>query len=632
MSQQQKRTLTGGTLLVLAVLFIALVVLVDIAFRGLRLDLTENQLYSITEGTENILEGLSEPVNLYFYFSDETSADIQSLRTYANRVREMLEEFEARAEGKIRLEIIDPLPFSEEEDEAAGYGLQAVPAGPNGENVFFGLVGTNTLDDIEVIPFFQLDKEPFLEYDLAKLIHSLDNPDRPVLGLMSSLPMARGFDPATRQMREPWVVVSQLEQLFDVRTIATSAETIEEDIDVLMVAHPKGFSETTQYAIDQFVMRGGNLIVFVDPHAEIDVPQNQMDPQAAMFAERSSDLPALFEAWGIGYDPTKVVLDSINGLQISGGPGRRPVRHIGVLNLNEPTMNTDEVILANLNAVNVALSGYVAALPSAEYDFIPLLTTSEASAPVATQQVQFLQDPTRLLDGFTPTGEQYVIAARLFGPLDSAFPDGPPESDAEDEEATEEAARPEPVARTEEANILVFADADFLADRLWVQVQNFFGRQLVSAFANNGDLVINAVENLSGSSDLISIRGRATSQRPFLKVQELERQAEERFRATEQQLTQQLQETERKLSELQAGREDGNPLILSEEQQAELERFRSEQVRIRKELRSVRANLREDIESLGTWLKVLNIGLMPVLLTALALLVAWTRKRRRLET
>ncbi len=631
MSQTTKRLFTGSSLVLLAALFIALTVLSGVLLRGMRLDLTENQLYTVSEGTKAILADIDEPINLYFYFSDEASREIPGLRTYATRVREMLEEFKALAGGKLNLKVIDPLPFSEAEDDATAHGLQAIPAGPGGDNLFLGLVGTNALDGREVIPFFDTRKESFLEYDLAKLIYSLSHPERPLIGIMASLPINRGFDPATRQMREPWVVTQQIEQLFEVRTVTTTAANIDPEIDVLMVVHPKNLSDETQYAIDQFVLRGGKLLLFIDPHAEMDQPaEAQMDPQAAMFAERSSTLDKLLGAWGVAYDPGVVVVDRRYGLQVNAGGGRGVVRHIGILALDPDAMNGADVTLAQLNTINVSLSGHLVHAAGAASEFAPLISTSTDSMTVPGERIRFMVDPTGLLDGFAPTPERYHVAARVRGRLSSAFPDGRPAAD--DEAGAEDADAAGHLSESAgEADIVIVADTDMLADRLWVQVQSFFGQRLISAFANNGDFVINLLDNLTGSSDLIGIRGRATSQRPFTRVQELERQAEERFRATEQQLEEELRETERKLTELQAGRDDGNPLILSEQQRAELDRFQQERLRIRKELRQVQANLRRDIESLGTWLKVINIGLVPVLLTIFALFVAWLRVKRRRE-
>ena len=627
MSEQTKSTLTIGTLAIAALLFIALTVIINLGLRGMRADLTEGNLFSVSAGTENILEELDEPINLYLYFSESTSTDVPFLKTYATRVREMLEEFASLSDGKINLEVIDPLPFSEAEDEATSYGLQGLPYGPGGDSIFFGLVGTNSVDDVETIAFLDPGKEAFLEYDLAKLVYSLDTPDKPVVGLMSELPVTRGFDPATRQMRQPWVIVEQLEQLFEVRNVAPTVASIDEDIKTLLVIHPKTLGESAQYAIDQFVMRGGNLIAFVDPHAEVDVPADQqMNPQQAMFADRSSDLGRLFEAWGIAYDRGQVVVDAEYGVRVSGGPGRQPMRHIGILSVPAESMNSDDVTLANLSSINLGLAGHVRATPESSMTFEPLLTSSSSSATVPVDQVKFLPDPGGLLDNFTATDLEYVLAARFQGSVTTAFPDGAPVG-----EEGEEAVSGDALTENTNANILVVADVDMLSDRLWAQVQQIFGQRLISAFANNGDFVVNTVDNLLGSSDLISIRGRATSRRPFEKISEIALEADARYRATEQQLENELGELERKLNELQAGRDDDNPMILSAEQQAELQRFREERVRIRKELRAVKANLRSDIENLQTWLKAINIAAVPIalIIVALVLLVMRSSQRRQ---
>lgn len=637
MSQKAKRNYGAGALLMLAVLFVALVFVLSMVFRGARFDLTENSLYSVSQGTRNILAEIDEPINLYLYFSDSVSKDVPRLtsyRDYSRRVRDTLTEFAGYAGGNINLQVIDPLPFSEAEDAASAAGLSGFAANSAGDTFFFGLVATNAVEGREVVAFFDPAKEAFLEYDLAKLIYNLNQFDRPVIGLMSSLPINRGFDAATRQMTEPWIVTQQIEQLFDVRSVSTTATNIDPDIDVLAVVHPKELTELTQYAIDQFVLRGGKLALFVDPQAEMDIPDNaQLNPQAAMFADRSSDLKPLLEAWGVAYDVKQVVLDRTYGLQVSTGQGSRPVRHIGILSIDGEGMNGADVTMAQLNTINVSESGHLAAMPDADIEFLPLLRSSEDSMSVSSDRVRFMTDPSSLLTGFTPTAERYTIAARVRGTFATAFPDGAPEvPPAAEGEPPVQAPRGEHLALATSANdILVVADTDILSDRLWAQVQNFIGQRLINAFANNGDFVINSLDSLTGSSDLISIRGRATSQRPFTRVQALQRQAEERFQATEQELEQRLQQTERKLTELQAGRDDNNPLILTPEQQTELARFQDERLRIRQELRQVQSNLRGDIENLGTWLKVINIGLVPLLVTLFALAIAWRRSRRRLE-
>jgi ABC-type uncharacterized transport system involved in gliding motility auxiliary subunit len=612
-----RKFMTGGALAVLAVLFVAVILISNALFRGARLDLTQSHLYTLSQGTKNILSGIDEPVHLYLFFSDKATQDIPQLRTYATRVREMVQEMAARSGGKLKLDVIDPQPFSEDEDRATGYGLQAVPSGQGGENIFFGLAGTNSTNGKAVIPFLQPDKEAFLEYDVAKLIHELSNPKKPAVGLISSLQMGTGFDPQTRQMREPWAVEQQLEQLFDVRQLnAASVKSIDKDISVLVLVHPKALPDDAQYAIDQFVMRGGHLLVFVDPNAEADDSgADPNNPQAAMFADKSSDIPKLFKAWGIEYDPRKVALDREHALQISIAQGAPPVRDAAILGFTKRDLNHDDVTTANLDSINISTTGFFQLAKDSKNKLVPLIQTSSDAMAVPTDRIKFLPDPSQLLTGYQPSKENYVIAGRLEGKFTTAFPERKDEGHLD--------------AAKDDGAIILVGDTDMLTNRLWVQIQPFFGQKIMNAFANNGDFFVNAVDNLTGSSDLISIRGRATSQRPFTTVEEMKRAAEENFRGKEQELQKQLSETERKLTELQSGKSKGSEMILSPEQQAELQSFQQKKVDIRKELRQVRRGLDERIESLGARLKFVNIGLTPLLITLAALAFAvWKRRRR----
>ena len=613
-----RKTLSGGALIVLIVLFVALMLVVNVLFRGARVDLTENNLYTLSSGTKEILAAIDEPVNLTLFYSDKGTENIPQLRTYATRVREMLEEMAARAGGKLRLEVIDPLPFSEDEDRASALGLQAVPVGAGGETVFFGLAGTNSTSGRASIPFLQPDKEAFLEYDIAKLVHELSTTKKPVIGLVSGLPMGPGFDPATRQMREPWAVQQQLSQLFEVRDLnAAQLKTIDAEIGVLMLVHPKQLSDEAQYAVDQFVLRGGHLIAFVDPDAELDTsgadPEN---PQAAMFADHSSDLPKLFKAWGIDYDPKSIVLDRTRAVAISTGQGRAPVRHAGIIGLTAGELNHDDVVTANLESVNVSSAGFIALSKDSGHVLVPLMQSSGDAMTTPADRLRMLPDPSALLADFKSSGERYVIAGRIEGTFKTAFPE-----------------RSEPGHLAESSSpgqVVVVADTDILADRLWVQVQNFLGQRIMNAFANNGDFALNAVDNLTGSSSLISIRGRATSQRPFATVEAIKRNADDRFRTKEQELQRELQDTERKLAELQSAKSQDQAMILSPAQKSELDNFLKRKTDVRKELRDVRRSLDADIESLGTRLKFLNIVLVPLLVTLVAVgFAVWQSRRRR---
>lgn len=619
MSLLNRRSATLGSLVLVAIVLLAVLLISNALLRGARLDLTENRLYTLSPGTLEIVRGLDEPVQLYFFFSDQVSANLaqgQQLRTYANRVRELLEEIAGKSGGKVSLRVIDPLPFSEEEDRASSFGLQPVPVSQAGDNLFFGLAGTNSTDGQAMIPFFQMDKEAFLEYDIAKLVHELGQVRKPVVGLFSSLPMSGRFDPNTRQMPQPWVVLSELEQFVDVRTLDAGFSRIDDEIGVLVLVHPKELGESTLYAIDQFVLRGGRLLVFVDPLSEIDEsgadPEN---PTAAMFADKSSNLARLFDAWGVDYDPGQVVLDARFAAQVSVQQGRPPVRHLGILALGSDALNSAEAITGVLSTVNVSAAGAIGLREDSELTLVPLLQSSGEAMLTPADQLKFLPDPNQLFAGFQATGERYVLAGRLHGRFTTAFPDR-----AGDDHRSESEG---------EGNVVIVADTDLLSDRMWVQVQNFLGQRLLNAFANNGDLFVNAVDTLAGSSALIGIRGRAVSARPFTTVQEIQRGAEERFRATEQQLQEELRETERRLNELQTSSNEAGALILSDDQRRELERFRERQIEIRRELRQVRRQLDADIESLGTWLKFLNVWLLPVLLTLAVAGVVWLRRRRR---
>lgn len=616
MNLTQRRISTGVALLVLALLFVALLVLTGAVFRGARLDLTENRLYTLTEGTQAILAKLDEPVNLTFYYSDHAARDLPQLRTYAERVRELLEEMVARSDGNLRLAVVDPQPFSEEEDRATAAGLTAVPVGNSGDTLFFGLTGSNAVGEDAAIPFFQPDKETFLEYDVAKLISSLAEDARPVVGVMTSLPMGPGFDPSAGRPTQGWVIDSEMRKLFELQPLQPDVKSIPDDIKALVLVHPRHLSADTVYAIDQFVLRGGHLLAFVDPNAEAQSPGTSADPALAGLEDKSSDLPQLFKAWGVVYDPTRVVLDAQRALDIQVQQGAPPVRHLAVIGLSQSDINPDDVVTAQLGTINLSSAGSFALADDAKVTLEPLLQSSANAALVDAERLRFGMDPNQLYSDFTPTGEHYAIAVRLTGPLQTAFP---------------ERTGAEHLAESREpANIVLVADTDILTDRLWAQVQQFFGQQLVNAFASNGDFVINAVDNLIGSGDLIAVRTRAGASRPFTTVEALRAEADARFRAKERELQARLQETEEKLNALQAAKPQAGSLALSQEQQDELLRFQDEKLRIRKELRQVRRELDQDIQALGSKLKFLNIAGVPLLLTLGALVfVGWRARRRR---
>ncbi|WP_455205999.1 Gldg family protein [Kaarinaea lacus] len=619
------KLISFGGIVIAVVLLITINILINVVFKSARLDLTDDKLYTLSQGTENIINKLDEPVNLRFYFSAKLASGVPALMSYGQQVRELLEEYMSVSNGKINLVVLDPEPFSEIEDQAVEHGLQGVPIDNLGSTAYFGLVGTNSTDDKEVIPFFQLEKEASLEYDVTRLVHKLSNPKKQVVGLISTLPI-EGGGPANPMMgmqsTPEWMVVTQLRQLFDVRTLSQDLAKVPDEVDVLMLVHPKGLNDKTLFAIDQFVLGGGRALVFVDSHAEAErtMPPDPNNPMAAAATDKSSDMPKLFDQWGVELVKGQLAGDIEAASRVTVNSGMRPqaVDYVLWLQLRENNIAQNDFVTGELNQITLGSPGYLKAKEGAETTFIPMMETGEKAMSIPVARVQFRADPAGLLNSYRPGGQKLTLAARITGKVKTAFPEGHPEG--EQGEWLKESK--------EDINVIVVGDTDMLDDRFWVNVQNFFGQRIAMPRANNGAFVVNAIENLSGSNDLISLRSRGNFSRPFLKVKEIQREAEQRYRDKEQQLRTKLRDTERKISELQRQKTSDDAMILSTEQAEEIKKFRQERVNTRKELRNVQHELQKNIESLGTKLKFINVALIPVLIIFFAIgLMVYRHKR-----
>ena len=645
------RTYTIGGIVLAVAAFLALNIFANQALTRFRLDLTEQQLFTLSEGTRNIIRAIDEPVTLRLYVSRSLASRLPSISGYVARVRDLLQEYEYAADGKIILTVIDPEPFSEEEDRAVAYGLSGLPLLDGESTFYFGLVGTNTLDDQEVIPRFTPEREEFLEYDLTKMIHTLAQAARPVIGLLSGLPLDGRTQQAmmTGRPPQPWLVLERMEELFEVRHLSSlSLERVEEDVDVLMVVHPKGLSDTVRYAIDQFALGGGHTLVFVDPNAEADM--NPTVPGLPPLPGKS-ELEELLAAWGLELDTTRTVGDMQIGADVQAQMGDRvaTIRYPMWINVPSPLLNREDVVTAELGNLTFGTAGALVTVPDAGLTVSPLaMTTPSGAGLVETEMVGPMADIERLVREFRPDGTSYVLAARIGGKAASAFPEGPPLPDTADEgagegqdtgagegagaesdpEGSETPGEPAPDHLDEgEIHVIVVGDTDFLQDQFWVQRQNIFGQSIPIPISANGSFVINALDNLTGSGDLIGIRSRGRFLRPFTVVNELRQDAELRFREKEKELLQRLQETETRLSELRTG--EGDEIVLTEDQRNAIVEFTKERVRIRRELRDVRHSLRKDIETLEASLKFINIGLVPIVIGIGGLLAGLHRMRRR---
>jgi ABC-type uncharacterized transport system involved in gliding motility auxiliary subunit len=622
-------------LLLAAILAVGVNMLADRLLARARLDLTQNRLYTLSDGTRQVLQGLQDPVTLRLFYSRRLGAQIPAYGAYAERVRAMLDEYVSVAGGRVRLEVLDPEPFSETEDRAQALGLQGVPVDQSGEQVYFGLVGSNLLDDERTVPFFQPDRERFLEYDLTRMVWELSNPRRPVLGVLSSLPL--NGDPRAMMMRQPgvgqpFILLNQLRQFYTVRDVAADAQVIEPDVQVLLVAHAQNLPEATLYAIDQFVMRGGRLIAMTDPHSESQA--SRPSPGQPPPTNTSSSLDRLLNAWGIEAPSDKVVLDGRGAWRVRADPRDRvqAVDYLAWFNVPQAGLAREEIATAELQQVTVASAGEVRRREGAAIEFIPLVTSSERSQLIDAARVRQEPSPTRLLAEFQPDGQARVLVARVRGALNSAFAEPPPPPEGGERPADFPAHR----ARTEgPANLVVANDADILEDRFWVRVQDFFGQQVQTPISDNGAFVINLADTMAGGEALVSLRSRGESLRPFAMVDDIRRGAEAQFRQTERGLQDRLEATERRLRELRQGTggqgsgAQAASTVITPEQRAEIDRAREEIRRTRGELRQVQLELRRDIEGLETRLRLLNILVVPALLTLFAIGLGVMRARRR---
>lgn len=607
-------------------------VLGDRALRNARVDLTENGLYTLSDGSRELLRSLAEPVTLRLFLSRSLATRLPGINAYASRVEELLEEFRRESNGGVRLEVIDPEPFSEAEDQALAYGLEGVPLG-DAEGVFyFGLAASGPADEEEIIPFFSGARENFLEYDLSRLIFQVSAARETRVGLLTTLPMdGSGPEVQFTGGGRPWVILEQIEQFFQVESIAPDAARIPDGIDVLMVVHPSNLEPPALYAIDQFVLGGGKAMIFVDPYAEGD--------RATLFG--GGALPAghafddLLRAWGLRLRPGAVAADINLASRVQAQvQGRNVVVDYPVwMTVTPGQFDREDAITAELGDVLMATAGVLESVEASGLVVSPLATTTDSATTVDPALLGPAGDPVALLRNYRADGERLMLAARVSGAAQSAYAGRPARAGSGAEPPDRDAEGPDSHAHRAQSSgpvhVIVVADTDLLRDRFWVGTQRILGSTLWIPTAANATLVINALENLAGGPSLIGIRSRGSHARPFTLLEDVRRAAEIEFRQKEQELLNELDAAEARLAELQRREANGEGLILSDEQARELERFRQRKVHIRKELREVRRSLREDLEGIQSWVKFVNIGLMPLLVGCGGLLFGMRRMAAR---
>lgn len=619
-----KRSEWSYATLSIALLIVFLIAVNVVAsFIPLRVDVTDDGLYTISEGTETILEALEDTVTIKYYFSKSYAGLPPQFKTYAQRVEELLDEYVHLAKGNMKLEVFDPQPDSEEEEWAQKYGIAQVGL-PSGESFYFGMVGL-LLDQEVSIPFFDLRREKFLEYDISQAILTLNTPQAPKIGILTSLNI-RGARPP-----DEWALHLELKKNFDVEILQPTMEEVPDGITLLVVMHAKEISERTEYAVEQYLLRGGRLIVLVDPSSNHEARTSRS--QYGRPPNTRSDLPKLLKNWGVDYQPGKLVGDVRYATPINAGQGKI-VRYPIWMSLPAEALNAEHPITSQLESLLFADAGHLKKVKDSTVQFIPIVQTSQDSGTMEALMVQFMP-PEQITRDLNTDLDVKVLAALVRDQFKTAFPEGqPPKPPKEgDDQSSQEALPPLKHPHLNEAKapqtILVVADVDFISDTFSVQKFNMLGQVVIQPINDNLNFMLNAIETLSGNEALMSIRSRGRFARPFTKVIALEHQAQLRYQQEESALQQSLHEVQEKLRNLQENKDPKQRLLLSKEQQAEIKKFREEELKTRKRLREVRKNLRQDIEVLGNMLLSLNILLIPVIVAVVGVISYRSRTRKR---
>ena len=629
-----------GRKLTAALLLFAGLVLLNYLASALpfRLDATADSIYSLSAGTRAILAKIDEPVTLDLYFSQDATGLPIGYKNYAERVKEMLHQYVRASRGKITLNVINPQPDTPEEEKATAAGLTPEVARTGGDKFYFGLVVTQA-DQQKTIPAFVPDREQFLEYDLSKLIYSVQALDKPKLGLLTSLPL-QGSSPQEMQMmmmmhRQPepsQFVVEEWSQSFNIVRVEPSATELPAGLDVLAVIHPENLSEKLQFAVDQFLLGGKPVFLAVDPSSDYFKRQGG---QQAMFGgptpNVSSDLPRLLAAYGVQYDPTKVITDPENATQVRNG--NDIVRMPTWLSMTKAAFNPKALPTAQLASTVFVEAGSIAPMAGSGLAFTPLVETSARAGEVSAQLLQFAQ-PEEIDKQAAAVGKR-TIAALITGKFKSAFPDGAPKEPEKKDEAGKPVATPAPAKDAAPAlkesksssTLFVIADTDWLFDDYSVQKFNFFGETAAKPLDDNLAFAADTVDFLGGSQDLISIRGKGTSLRPFDVVKRMEVSAQQKYESQLTQLDARLQEVQTKLSQLQGKSTEGSRLVATPEMAKTIEEFRKQSAQMRSERREIRRALRVDIDSLENKLLVVNLLATPLLVGAFGLWFYRHRKR-----
>lgn len=646
---------------IIAVIFVLVITFSAVSIcqnlgKSLKLDITDQKLYTLSEGTKAILAKLNKPIKVKLYYAKTAAIkgpdQIKYFNNYYEFVKSLLAEYAAAANGMIDLQIIDPRPFADEEMQALRYGLRRFNLTEE-ESFFFGLVVQTQFGVEKVIPFFSPDRHNFVEYDISYLIDTAITRQKTRIGIISSLPvmgdeltgyMAQMMRMQGQQPRPPWTFVQQLTQQYEVNSVPADANDIN-DVDILLVIHPKDFSEETLFAIDQFVLKGGRTIICVDPYCMSD-QQERRELQMGAPGAIGSNLNRLLRTWGLEMPPKTFAGDRTLAIKTSMTQNQRPEKIIGFLSLTPPDcFNPETVITSELNEVRFLFPGVLRKVPApnepedARIERIPLVTTTNRgnSWSISSPFELLMPQPSELMDKFVDGTEPVAMAYLVTGRFKSSFPDGievevisdanePGEAESR---STSEAKTTKKITGLTEAQedcaVVVFADADFISDAL--AYRDFFFGKVV--FGDNSALMMNTIDDLTGSSDLISIRSRGHFKRPFIRIDEIEQKAEAETAEEEAKINAEIAEFQNELQSILASAEEGQEKVVGS---SILQKRKDLELKIhqaKRRLRQVKMKRRESIEHLGNTLRNFNMLLAPAIILVIAIILGICRSVRK---
>lgn len=617
-NSKQLETFLYSTAGVVVLLVIAVAVNLIFQRVSTRADLTADRVYTLSEGTRKILEGLEVPVQVRFYFSQSAPDMDVGLRTYAQRVEDLLNEYRLASRGKIEIRKLDPKPDSDAEGSANLDGVEGQAVRPGGDPIYLG-IAVGSLAERASLPFLTPQRERLLEYDLTRAITQVVTPTKPRLGVMSGHPVFGAMNPMMMMQggarQEPWVFLSELQADFDVREVPLTADKIDDDINLLLVVYPKAITDVAQFAIDQFILRGGKVIAFLDPFSVMDAGSNPSNPLQAA-AGSGANLERLLKAWGLEFEMNRVVSDKQYFTELQDPRTGRPQANPSFLSLTQSAMDTNDVSTAQLGRVILPFAGHFTGTPVEGLRQTVLMRSSRDSQLTDKMMAQF-----GATEEFKASGTEYKLAVRLEGRFRTAFPDGRPG-------ATEGAAGEVLKESKTDGVVVLIGDSDFLYERFYAQVQSLFGQRIMIPFAANLTFLQNLVEQIGGDPGLIGIRSRATLSRPFTRVREMQAKAELAYESKIRQLEKDLSDTQQKLNELQRAKGDGQQAILTEEQKQEIQNFQRRRAEVNSDLKEVRKDLRRDVVALETTTKWVNILAMPLAVTLAGVVIAVFKRKR----